>query len=270
MESKENLSEKTKTFSIILFLILNISAIIFFVYQVNYAKKDGNTNEAVLPASTEAITASEDIIVENTTYTISHYKIEDTNKLTLIPNFETSKTSDQIREQYACKFLINGGFYGKDGTPIGLFITNFEKQKDFQKNKTLNGILSLNDFGTPRITRIVPSGNLKHAVQSGPVIKENGNYLSVALQNDSNSRRILAGITGENILYFLALYKKASYSEGVKIEDLKEVLQHFELKKNIEFADIINMDGGSASLFYTDSLTIPESRLAGSFFCLTS
>ena len=42
----------------------------------------------------------------------------------------------------------------------------------------------------------------------------------------------------------------------------------FEEKTGIVFADVLNLDGGTASTFYSDSLQLPEAVISGSFFCL--
>lgn len=269
--------EKYKNTSIAVFLILNIFAIIFFVYQTSYKKEKGSDPSKVLPAKTSSDfsgTYETNLDLEN--YTIAYFRVDQVDKLSLIPNFHDSKTSNQIITDKKCNLLTNGGFYmagssqDKAIKPIGLFISNYDLISDFQKNKTLNGIFSINDFGTPRVTRITPSGNIKDGVQSGPILKENGSYTSAKLVNDSANRRILVGITGDNILYFMAIYQKDNAFSGPTIEHSKDILSNFELNKNISFADILNLDGGSASLMYFDSVTLPEARLAGSFFCLSN
>ncbi len=164
-------------------------------------------------------------------------------------------------------FLANGPFYGTNNQPLGLIITNGNTISDYENNNLLNGVLSVNDFATPRITQNLPQDHLQIAVQTGPIIKENNSYDSLQITNDKNSRRVLAAVDGNNNLYFLVIYDKDSEFSGPFLNDVPSLLNQFEQKENINFADIINLDGGSASVFITRNFDLTEFNPVGAFFC---
>lgn len=187
---------------------------------------------------------------------------------TLIPNFSSKKTSGDNMREYSCKFLVSGGFYSTENSPIGYFVAGGEELSGYTKNKLFNGVLSINRLDTPRITRTPPEDSLVSAVQAGPLIVENGQILEVAETNNKNSRRILAGVTGENNLVFIAVYGPNSVFHGPKLSELPRVISKFAESSGLNFADVINLDGGAASAFLTEETTLSEASPIGSFFCI--
>lgn len=198
---------------------------------------------------------------------ISWYEINNVDNLKLIPNFSEKLSSKEVIEKNNCKFLSNGPFYSKDDKPLGLFIANNQTIATWRENPLFDGILSINDMATPRITRNIPQDNLVNAIQTGPIIKENNQFQTLKIQEDKESRRIVAAITGENKLFFLTVYNPNSEYSGPFLANLPTVLKDFEEKSKIVFADIINLDGGSASTFNTESFNLSEINHSGAFFC---
>lgn len=203
------------------------------------------------------------------------YKVSDTFNLTLTSNLEDKKDASDTFEERSCKFLSSGGFYTEEGQPTGLFISNGNTLRKYTSNSLLNGILSVNYIGTPRITVELPDDQLIVGLQSGPVLKENAEYRKLSLIRDEESRRVVAGVTGYNELYFIVFYDKSSAYLGPLLETLPDLLKVFESESGIEFADAINLDGGSATAFYvrgqnpnkTDQFSLSEVSPVGSFFC---
>lgn len=204
---------------------------------------------------------------EDITYSYILEEIDNNDHLILINNLKDKKTSDEIMAEYNCSILINGGYYTQDYTHLGLFISDYKKISSYRKNSILNGFVSINDFSVARITKDVPLGNLNIALQAGPIIKENGSY-STTLWNEKTGRRVLALTTGDNRLYYLVLYNKTSVFEGPTLNEIQNNIKEIEAKEKIEFADIINLDGGAASVFISDKISLKELSTVGSFFCL--
>jgi len=190
-----------------------------------------------------------------------------TDSLKLIPNFDEKNFSKEVIQNNKCRFLSNAGFYSKESKPIGLFVTDKQTLSNWQENLLLDGILSINDIATPRITREAPKDTLRIALQTGPIVKENAGYVNLKIQNDSEARRVIAGVTGENKLFFLVIYKTNSEYLGPLLGDLPVALKKFEEKSGIIFADIINLDGGAASTFYSPDKNLSEINSTGAFFC---
>lgn len=247
----------------IIFIPLLILGILVFKNQNTNPQKSGAQN--VLSDSAQNDSSGNSIEIDGLTF--SWYEISDTTKLKLIPNFSEKLSSKEIINSNQCKFLSNGPFYTKENTPTGLVIADANKISGWRENTLFNGILSINDLTTPRITRDVPEDHLQIAVQSGPILKENGDFQTLKIIDDSPARRVLAAVTGENKLFFIVVYDPQSEFSGLKLGDLPNALQSFENKTGIVFADAINLDGGSASAFITKNINLSELTTSGAFFC---
>ena len=199
------------------------------------------------------------------------YWIEvDTVKTTLIPNFAAKRTSNSAFEEYGCKTIINGGFYaaGAHGPePIGYFLASRAELSGFVRNRLFDGVLSLNELDTPRITREVPADPLVNAIQTGPIVWENGSEAKLSLVRDEHKRRMVAGVTGENKLIFMAIYSADSVFAGPKLAELPGIIAKLNVKEEMGLADVINLDGGSASALVTPEFSLSEASPVGSFFC---
>lgn len=187
-------------------------------------------------------------------------------KLILIPNFEKPLTAREASIEYSCSKLANGGFYSKENSPIGLFMNDEGILSPFQKNNLFNGVVSVNALETPRITRIQPKDVLRIGLQTGPILKENAQFLTLSSSEDI-ARRTIAFTTGENKLYFAIIYDPKSSFIGPTLSDLPLVLEKFEEESGIVIADAVNLDGGSTSSFIDGDFSMSEISFSGSFFC---
>ncbi|RJR30058.1 hypothetical protein C4564_01180, partial [Candidatus Microgenomates bacterium] len=106
------------------------------------------------------------------------------------------------------------------------------------------------------------------ALQTGPVLVENGSAVELSLARDKQARRIVAAITGSNELVFVAIYSPGSSFDGPYLEDLPLIVNHISEELNLNIADAINLDGGTASAFYSENTHISELSPIGSFFCV--
>jgi exopolysaccharide biosynthesis protein len=198
---------------------------------------------------------------------VAWYGINDPDKLKLLANFNEKKSSNEVSDNYKCEYLGNAGFYSKDSKPLGLFISDGNTLYEYQNNSLFDGILSVNDMSVPRITRDIPDDHLPLALQTGPIVKENGSYQTLKIISDNPARRVMAGVTGDNKLYFITAYQTDSEYIGPNLADLPDIMQEFEEKSGIRLADIINLDGGAASTFNTPNIKLSEFNPVGAFFC---
>ncbi|MEK7526593.1 MAG: phosphodiester glycosidase family protein [Patescibacteria group bacterium] len=214
-----------------------------------------------------------DIEVADQTISVAWVKIENIDNLKLIANFNERLTPNQVKQKYNCQVLVNGGFYMDDTTtvgnykPIGLFIGEYKKLADYKNSTLLSGVISINDFATPRITTKTPKDNLRVALQNGPLLIENNSTKKLTLTNENNARRIVAATTGNNELYFLSFYNPDSAYLGPKLVDLPKALTTFEKESGIDLADALNLDGGNASVYLTPETSLSSSTPVGSYFC---
>ncbi len=250
---------------ILLFAILIIASL----YFQNKGKTETlNEDKKVLGLPSENGNNLVSFTLGEKTINVSWIEVSDAQSLSLIPNFTEKLTAQEALTKYACIALTSAGFYTKQNSPIGLFTYERKQIKKTIVSSTFNGFFSLNDFYTPRITRQLPDDSLRMALQSGPLIKENGQILTLKMKNDAAERRIVIGVTGGNKAYLLVFYDPQSVFMGPKFADLGKAVSLFEEETGIVFADVLNLDGGTASLFYSDSLQLPEAVISGSFFCL--
>jgi len=247
---------------------LGVLTILFLVFVYVGKTKEQSFKESSAAIENEVKEVKNEVSFKDKRYLYELVKVENIEKLSLIPNFDTKVRSGEAYENNNCRLLVNTGFYAEGGKAIGLFIYDNKILNKWTNNLLLDGVLSINDFYTPRITRSVPEDHLQIGVQSGPILKENGKNISLTIKNDKPERRVVAGITGENTLYFLVLYDKNQNFAGPLLSELPEALAKIEDREMILFADTINLDGGTASTFMTKDLKLSEITPVGGFFCL--
>jgi hypothetical protein len=250
-----------------LMLVFLAAAVIFYFVRSNLTSKTQAIPVDTPRAAEEIANAAGEIELSGQKYAYAYFKVEDIDKLSLIPNFSQKKTSDEVFSENSCKKLINGGFYSTEETSLGLFTHDGKTLTNWTKNTTLNAILSVNSFAVPRITREVPEDSLKIALQSGPLLIENASLLTIKAANENTARRSVAAVSGENELYFLIIYSPTQMFEGPSLRSLPQVSKLVSGEIGVVFADAINLDGGSASAFIFGNEKLSELTLVGSFFC---
>lgn len=197
-----------------------------------------------------------------------YLSVPDASDITLIPNFDQAKTASDLFDSQKCGAVVSGGFYTPGGSPTGLFVSEGETLKKYTSSSLLNGLYSINDFETPRISKGVPRDHLRVALQAGPVLIENSFTQNLNLIRDEEARRVVVGVTGENKTVFIVFYNPESAFMGPKLDDMPEALELFGEKTGIGLADAMNLDGGTASAFYTPEVKLPEVTPVGNFFCV--
>jgi hypothetical protein len=197
-----------------------------------------------------------------------YLEVPDASNITLLPNFDQAKNAFDLFAYQDCAGVISGGFYTPEGTPTGLFVSEGETLKKFTSSSFLNGVYSINDFETPRIGKAVPRDHLRLGLQAGPVLIENSFAQNLSILRDEEARRVVVGVTGENKTVFIVFYDPKSVFMGPMLEDMPRALELFGEKTGVVLADAMNLDGGSASAFFTAELNLSEASPVGSFFCV--
>lgn len=205
----------------------------------------------------------EQITYNQQTYQYAAIEINDTSSLKLIPNFSEQKSSNILFADYQCKTLVNGGFYDPNNQPIGLFISNFKTISNYRQNQLLNGIITLHN-SQAAITPLPPSEPVEYALQTGPLFIQDREPIQLSIKDDKPRRRIIAALTNNNSLYFIAIVGQDSLFTGPLLTDVPQILTRI----NPSIVSAINLDGGSASTFLTKDLHIKELSYIGSFFCI--
>lgn len=195
-------------------------------------------------------------------------KINEPQKLLLYPNFEEKLSSSVLFENNHCQFLVNGGFYGEDNQPLGWFFTQENLFKKETKNAFLNGFLSMDKKGIVTIDDTPLSNPVVWGLQTGPLLILKNQPLVLNLTHDEADRRLIAALNEKNELFFLAITKTDSLAFGPLLEDLPLIVKQVGLELNETFQSAVNLDGGTASAFLTQTKSIKEYTWIGSFFCL--
>lgn len=188
--------------------------------------------------------------------------------LTLLPNFIEKKDSQSLRSAHACTSAINGGFYTKESRPLGLFQIGTRVWGPAIDSALVNGYLWVDAEEHFLITSELPGVSRRFAMQSGPLLFFNQQMLPLTIHNDSGARRMVAAKTMDNALIFLTVYAADSVYDGPLLADLPRIVQTISEKERLDIADAINLDGGSASVFYREDTSLSELTPVGSLFCI--
>jgi len=203
------------------------------------------------------------------TYKIHWFTIEDIDNLSLHPNFESKSDSSMVFEALECRYLINGGFYSKESTPIGWFKSDSVTLSEPEKNNLFNGYFSLIHNKLARIERTTESIDMAHTgVQTGPILIQSSTVNRLNLNQDKRARRSFAATTDENLLILGMVTQEKSDFDGPLLVDLGSILKTFSDQENLNITQAINLDGGSASVYISPDEELLEINPVGSFFCL--
>jgi uncharacterized protein YigE (DUF2233 family) len=241
-----------------------------------FTEKQKSTRESnVLPAKTSAdvptpspVAIKQSIVInfDDVLMRIAWTKVNP-EEVELYSNLKDQKLSEEIKVNESCSVLVNGGFYSKENTHLGLFITNFETISQAIKSDLLNGYLWIKSDNVS-IGNNLPDNNPRIALQSGPLLILNNEALPLKINNDEPNRRVVAAKTSDNKLIFIAIYRDNSDFQGPMLGDLPEIINLFSQKTGINVAEAINLDGGSASVFISNYVRLNELAHIGSYFCI--
>lgn len=211
-----------------------------------------------------------DMEYENAPLRVGWIKVANSKDLSLFSNLEKSQTAEELLHAKSCKYLVNAGFYSKEDRPIGIFISEGEKINNGQRNTLFNGVFSVNTENKPVINSDISGINFRFGVQAGPVLIKDSEVQNYSLKSDSDERRTVVALTGKDEVVFLTFFNPESFYRGPTLEGLPTAVRMFERKTNMKFTDALNLDGGTASAFYSDSLKLSELSPIGSYFCIKS
>jgi len=242
-------------------IVLLILVVIF--YLAFWVDKEGILKNPK-PTFNDPMRSPIELEVDGKLYKVFWEKIKKDADISLIPNFKEKLSSPEIIENYACSVLTNAGFYTKENSPIGLFIANGDLLSPETKNFLFNAFVTLD--GSSKIAKLAPQG--QNAFQTGPLLIFEGKIQNLNLTSDKNARRVIAATTDANELILAVLYDKESALQGPKLANLSNLIKTLSDKEKLGIKTAINLDGGSASTFYTKDLNLPEIANVGSFLCI--
>jgi len=227
---------------------------------------NNKNNETVGP---EEVKSENITYYDGKKYAIASFKVADMSSLKLLGNFDQRRTAEKIVDDSKCDYAISGGFYTRDYKPIGLYIEDNKIISNFEVNNLLNGTLWIDNNQKAGIGNGVDRVNLKYAIQSGPQIMENGQPTALNIINDNYKRRNAVGINAKGELIFMSVYNPESIFEGPRLSDMPDIVYIFSRNNNNDIKTALNLDGGSASYFKNQNITLSELSSAGSIICIS-
>ena len=252
-----------------LFLLL-IVVFFFFIGFYFYHQQTPITDHP-LPEPSEKKASStieklNPIMINAATYYYAYTLIEPIKNLHFYSNLKDQLSSEELISKRNCKVLVNGGFYSEDFKPLGWLVSNGKELSKPISSLLFNGYLSISNKKA-LITSYVPE-NVSSGLQTGPLLIQNNQPLPLKIRNDQPRRRLAAVLTINKKLLFIAITSKDSLFQGPLLRETPIILKAISSKIEIPFTHAINLDGGSASTFYTSKVHLKEFSPIGSFFCL--
>jgi uncharacterized protein YigE (DUF2233 family) len=237
----------------------------------------------LLPTSTPYPTSApaKHLTFQGRDYSYHYFSItkSSASKLILIPNFSQKLNTRQIIDQNKCDFGINGGFYLKNNTPLGLFYVNSQSLGSLIQSATFNGflgsdenhqlsILSPDQVNQTNLEAKIKSNSYQFIFQSGPLYQLQNQWPST-FTDQKYARRHLVATDSQGTFYFFTIFETKQAYSGPRLEDIPSIFYSSDFKQIADFTQVLNLDGGSASAFYLKASNVKVEELSpvGSFLC---
>lgn len=253
-----------RTISRIIFLIAILLLGFYLLKNKQDFKKAIQTKEELITPTTSN---KREIEIHGKEYVFAWIQIASLENMFLYPNFREKNTLREAVKKYGCKNLTSAGFYTENNIPIGLFINEVGILNNEEENKLFNGYFILTKKGGVTISGNYLRESVRIGLQAGPLLIQNGLAQTLTLTSDKMARRIVVALTKEGEVYFIAFYDKESVFMGPLLADLPKLVNDAGNEIGVEFISALNLDGGSASAFYTQNMKLSELTPIGSFFC---
>jgi uncharacterized protein YigE (DUF2233 family) len=155
-----------------------------------------------------------------------------------------------------CVAGVNGGYFQPDFRPVGLVVADGRKIHGFEKAKLLAGVLAVRgtSLEITRSSRFKISGDVRQAIQCGPMLVENGSS-TVGLNAERPARRTVVATDGHGRWALI-------YITSVTLADTALILMTPGVLRGWIPTTALNLDGGSSSGLWAAStpatVSLPE------------
>ena len=174
-----------------------------------------------VPSPTAEAQSRQTVHIGQALYTHDYIRVSTPSAVTVIPNFTEKKVVRALMNENSCTGAVNGGFYTKTDTPLGLFVTGGRKLGTQIESSLVNGFLWIDDSEYAVIASELPNLTPRLALQTGPLLMFNRQPLALNIHNDTGARRMTAAKTKDGSLLFLTVYD----AESVRSEEHTSELQ---------------------------------------------
>lgn len=251
----------------ILFIIVGIliSWSIFELWKTNTpVPAPESQSSQITHTPTIAPTKTVQVNAQETGYA---YILTAPSQVSLLTNFQTRTSARELMETQNCESGVNAGFYDTEGQPLGLFIADGQTLNQAVESKLLNGFFAVTPQNNAEIVDSNPK-NARLAVQTGPLLMLEGSPLPLRILSDERARRMVAATTTNGEVVFLTLFSPDSVFDGPLLADTPVIVSEIAKQEGLSLTRAINLDGGSASAFYNQTISLAELTQVGSFFCV--
>lgn len=209
--------------------------------------------------------------IDGVTYTVLGKEVTPDVSLSLIPNFSQHASGQRLTELHGCTTAINGGFYTEEGRPLGWFISEGSPAGQLIESNLVTGFFWQDTEGKRHISRTAPNEEaVDFVLQTGPYMEVRDRPLQ--LISDEPARRSVLGIDSDGRLYLVSVIQKENTFSGPLLADLPVLFHTPEVQETVPFRTILNLDGGTASFFYSTTdqkpFMLSELKPIGSLLCV--
>jgi uncharacterized protein YigE (DUF2233 family) len=189
------------------------------------------------------------------------------SRISLIEN-RLHDDSETLAKKNHCSQYTNAGYYTSNQVPLGLFVEDGIELYPRHESATLNGFFWVTDDLQASIGTSVPLVSLRLALQSGPLLFLEGKPVLLTIANDRNKRRVTVGITVTGDVFYTVIFDTQSPYRGPLLQDLPSLVSEIIKKEQLIAHAVLNLDGGTASVFKTNVHNLGEFKTVGSIFCI--
>ena len=201
-------------------------------------------------------------------YRFAWVKLDNLANLKLLPNYNAKASSEDLIKIHHCQILVNGNFYDETDRPLGWLVSQGETLSKAITSSLFNGFLSLSTSKVEsRISSSFPQGLVNLGLQSGPLLILDAKPLFLKINNDQPRRRVIVALNDQSELIFLVLTGTDSLYSGPLLADTPKLVIAIGQAIGQNLVAALNLDGGSASAFHSDTIHLNEYTYIGSFFC---
>lgn len=174
---------------------------------------------------------------------------------------KNKKTIEEITQESGAVVGFNGGFFTEDFAPTGLLISAGKPLNEWQKADLLDGTFILDKNRTPSIlfnTKPESLENIDFAIQSGPMLINNGAAVAKPKNGEAASRTVI-GIDNQNHIILIILKQSIlRLNNKVTLQEIVSLIQEEKELKELGITNLLNLDGGTSSGIFIDQKYFPE------------
>ncbi|MEI6327251.1 MAG: phosphodiester glycosidase family protein [Candidatus Roizmanbacteria bacterium] len=245
-------------------LVLSILGVLAYVLMHLSFSPPQIEQQRINPVEVTPVTQQQVRLVGKYKYYIMHLARRSVN---LHTNLDQKLASSLLISKFHCDSAASGGFYDANDNPIGLFVSENAKVSSAINHDLFIGYLYSQNGESISISRQSPGIDVLWALQSGPIVWDEG-PTTVRVKNDENARRIVAAVDVNGAGYLLSIVDGGSEYSGPPLTELTDLVGQIETREGLHFSTAINLDGGFHSFFKTESVYLGSLAPAGSILCV--